>query len=120
MATWGDEALRGQLLDEPRCGLPRVVRVSPRGDLPGAFADSALTERAFDRESQHAWRGEPARTRTPAPAQSTRAAFSFMSPTAGHATTAQPLESARTSVPWPAWQTTTSQLAIVRERTPSR
>ncbi len=54
-------------------------------------------------------------TRTPAPAQATRAAFSFMSPTAGQATTAQPAERARTSVPWPAWQTTTSQSGIVRE-----
>jgi hypothetical protein len=54
-------------------------------------------------------------TRTPAPAHETRAAFSFMSPIAGQATTAQPEASARTSVPWPAWQTTTSQKGIVRE-----
>jgi hypothetical protein len=54
-------------------------------------------------------------TRTPAPAQSNRAAFSFMSPTAGQATTAQPEASARTSVPCPAWQTTTSQWGMVRE-----
>ncbi len=51
--------------------------------------------------------------RTPTPAQSTRAAFSFMSPPAGHATTAQPAASARTSVPWPAWSTTTSHSGIV-------
>jgi hypothetical protein len=54
-------------------------------------------------------------TRTPAPAQDTREAFSFMSPIAGQATTAHPEESARTSVPCPAWQTTTSQRGIVRE-----
>jgi hypothetical protein len=53
-------------------------------------------------------------SRKPAPAQATRAAFSFMSPAMGQATTAQPLESARASVPWPAWQTTTSQDGIVR------
>jgi hypothetical protein len=53
-------------------------------------------------------------TRTPAPAHETRAAFSFMSPIAGQATTAQPEASARTSVPCPAWQTTTSQKGIVR------
>ena len=48
-------------------------------------------------------------------AQSIRAAFSFMSPPAGQATTEQPLRSARSTVPWPPWQTTTSQRAIVRE-----
>ena len=53
--------------------------------------------------------------RTPAPAQSSRAAFSLMSPTAGQASTGTPLVSARTSVPWPAWQMTTSQWGIVRE-----
>ncbi len=51
--------------------------------------------------------------RTPHPAQSIRAAFSFMSPAAGSATTTQPLVSARTAVPWPAWQTTTSHCGIV-------
>jgi len=54
-------------------------------------------------------------TRTPAPAQATRAAFSFMSPAAGAATTAQPEESARTSVPWPPWQMTSSHCGMVRE-----
>jgi hypothetical protein len=43
-----------------------------------------------------------------------RAAFSFMSPAAGTATTTQPLDSARATVPWPPWQTTTSQRGIVR------
>jgi hypothetical protein len=52
--------------------------------------------------------------RTPAPAQATRAAFSFMSPATGQAMTGQPLERARTSVPWPAWQTTASQSGMVR------
>ena len=44
-----------------------------------------------------------------------RAAFSFMSPPAGHATTEQPAASARTSVPWPPWSTTTSHSGIVFE-----
>jgi hypothetical protein len=50
---------------------------------------------------------------TPAPAQETRDAFSFMSPAAGHATTGTPHASARTSVPWPAWSTTAEQSGIV-------
>ena len=56
----------------------------------------------------------PAVRRPPAPAQSTRAAFSPMSPAAGQATTAQPDASARAIVPWPAWQTTTAHCGIVR------
>ena len=65
----------------------------------------------------HAARRSPKRrgSRTPRPAQSTRAAFSAMSPAAGQTTTGQPLASARTSVPWPPWQTTTSHAGIVCE-----
>jgi hypothetical protein len=53
-------------------------------------------------------------TRTPTPAQSTRAAFSYMSPVAGAITTRQPAASARTVVPCPPWQSTRSQWGIVR------
>src|SRR3954454_6493776 len=54
-------------------------------------------------------------SRTPSPAQSTRAAFSAMSPPAGQMTTGQPDASARTRVPWPPWQTTRSQRGMVWE-----
>src|SRR5205085_387395 len=38
-----------------------------------------------------------------------------MSPPAGHATSGTPEDSARATVPWPAWHTTASQSGIVRE-----
>src|SRR4051794_3292165 len=53
-------------------------------------------------------------SRTPAPAQSTRADVSFMSPAAGTHTGTQPPRSASATVPCPAWQTTASQRGIVR------
>ena len=53
-------------------------------------------------------------SRTPTPAQSTRAAFSAMSPPAGQTTTGQPETSARASVPWPPCVITRSQCGIVR------
>ena len=81
--------------------------VSPRGRArpPEHGSKASLRARSTARRSG---RGETKRRgrRTPAPAQSRRAAFSFMSPTCGHATTAQPHASARASVPWPAWQMT--------------
>ena len=53
-------------------------------------------------------------SRTPTPAQSTRAAFSAMSPPAGTTSTGQPETSARASVPWPPWVITRSHCGIVR------
>ena len=62
-------------------------------------------ERAGDGQADAAWGAEPAgRAGRRAPAQSTRAAFSAMSPPAGQMTTGQPLVSARTRVPWPPWR----------------
>ena len=93
----------------------RIVVARPRRELAGALAQAparparARTARRT-RAGAHSRRG----TRTPTPAQSMRAAFSFMSPAAGTTTTTQPLASARASVPWPPWQTTTSQRGIVR------
>src|SRR3954454_6371787 len=52
-------------------------------------------------------------SRTPAPAQSTRADVSFMSPAAGTQTGTHPPRRASATVPWPAWQTTASQRGIV-------
>ena len=43
----------------------------------------------------------------PHPAQATRWAFSAMSPTDGEITSGTPAPSARATVPWPPWQTTT-------------
>ncbi len=61
----------------------RIVPPRPRRQLARAAANRRVPERPLDR--QPSTRGVTKRrgTRTPAPAQSSRAAFSFMSPTAG-------------------------------------
>ena len=97
-----------------------IVSGGPRGEPRGAGAQrrDRPGRRSAARRSgrgRHRRRGR----RTPTPAQSSRAAFSFMSPAAGQATTAQPLASARTTVPCPPWHTTTSQRGIVARRRPS-
>ena len=79
-----------------------------RSRMPGA-ASARSTARRSGRGA-HSRRG----TRTPTPAQSIARGVLVHVAGGGHATTAQPLASARTSVPWPAWQTTTSQRGIVR------
>jgi hypothetical protein len=86
-------------LDELGRSAPAVVLASPAGELSGALGDRLVAERTLGREPHDARADEVGGIRTPAPTQSTRAAFSLMSPTAGHASTAAPLDSARTSVP---------------------
>ena len=51
----------------------------------------------------------------PGHAVTLEALTSLMSPADGTATTTQPDASARTTVPWPPWHTTTSHRGIVRE-----
>ena len=103
----GDEPAGGpsarEVLDQLRRPGGRVVRAPPCGQLARALAYLRLGQRAL------APPGAPDRartsrrgTRTPTPAQSMRAAFSFMSPAAGTTTTAQPLASARATRPVPA------------------
>ena len=91
-----------------RRGRPR--RWPPPTRPPPARARAAAARRARGETAARTPRGVANRrgSRTPSPAQSTREAFSAMSPTAGQTTTGQPLASARTSVPWPPWQTTRS------------
>ena len=92
-----------------------VVLRRPRAQPPPPARGSPAAARAAPPAAASARPSHRGAIRTPTPAQSTRAAFSFMSPPAGHATTAQPAASARTSVPWPAWSTTTSHSGIVFE-----
>ena len=112
--------LSRQPLDKLQRRPPGVMPIGPPGQLarPPRIARSPSARSTASRST----RGETNRrgTRTPAPAQSSRAAFSFMSPTAGQATTAHPEERARTRVPCPAWQTTRSQRAWCASRRPSR
>ena len=90
------------------CARHHAASSPARSRIPGAVSARSTARRTGP--GAHRRRG----TRTPTPAQSMRAAFSFMSPAAGTMTTAQPLASARARVPWPPWQTTTSHAGMTR------
>ena len=89
----------GEALDKRAGSRSGVVSGGPGGQLARVGSDRRLVQGAFDGKAQRSGEMKRHGSRTPAPAQSRRAAFSFMSPATGQATTAQPLASARTSVP---------------------
>ena len=86
----------------------------PAGELhpPARAATASRNARRTARRTPHGVQKRGA-SRTPTPAQSTRAALSAMSPAAGQTSTGTPHASARASVPCPPWVTTRSHSGIV-------
>ena len=118
-----DSGQRGWTSDRPdrlapQPGAPQGGgRVRRRGACCPAARSSARarirSSKAVDRQTRRPGRMKRRGRRTPAPAQSARAAFSFMSRMRARDDRATACKRA-TSVPWPAWQTTTSHAGIVR------
>ena len=99
----------------PRARAPSWAAAQAASSRARAASDGSASARRDRQPQRQRRRAAATAAARPTPAQSARAAFSAMSPAWGTASTGAPLASARTIVPWPAWQITSAQPGIVRE-----
>ena len=90
----------------PSCSRPQAA------SSPARAAKEASSSRRRTDQRSGAGRQSRQGSESPAPAQETRIAVSLMSPMIGQISTGVPAPSARATVPWPPWETTSEAAGI--------